>query len=134
MPGPRDGLFAYGSLAFDEVLVALLGRVPERAPWSLLGWRAASLRDRPYPGLVAHERRTAAGVVLRGLTAAEWRTLDDYEGTSYELQAVGALDDGTVYTYVWREDDLVDEADWDFDAFGQQLARYVEVIQPRRRP
>jgi gamma-glutamylcyclotransferase (GGCT)/AIG2-like uncharacterized protein YtfP len=134
VPTNVDSLFAYGSLAFDEVLVALLGRVPERRPWSLAGWRAARLVDRPYPGLVAHESGRTVGIALTGLTSAEWRTLDEYEGASYGRRAVGALEAGTVFTYVWLQDDLVEPADWDLDTFRRDLPRYVERLQPTRRP
>jgi gamma-glutamylcyclotransferase (GGCT)/AIG2-like uncharacterized protein YtfP len=129
VPSDVDALFAYGSLAFDEVLVVLLGRVPERRPSSLPGWRAARLSRRPYPGLVAHPTGAATGVVLTTLTATEWRTLDDYEGPSYARRAVGEIDGGTVFSYVWLEDDVVEQQDWDRAAFAQGLPRYLELVR-----
>ncbi|WP_426564377.1 gamma-glutamylcyclotransferase family protein [Angustibacter sp. McL0619] len=115
------GLFVYGSLCFDEVLTQLLGRVPAQTPWSLDGWRVASLCDRPYPGLVAELARRAAGAVLTDLTADEWQVLDEYEGPQYERTQVGRLDGVSVDSYVWLEPGLVEPTDWDRDDFRRRL-------------
>lgn len=45
-------LFAYGSLLLDEVIAALLGRVPENDRVKAPGYRVSKLPDQPYPGLV----------------------------------------------------------------------------------
>lgn len=45
-------LFAYGSLLLDQVVAALLGRVPENERVSAPGYRVSKLPDQPYPGLV----------------------------------------------------------------------------------
>jgi Gamma-glutamyl cyclotransferase, AIG2-like len=54
--GPPGALFAYGTLTFTDVLVALLGRVPAHAPASAPGWRVAALHGRLYPVLVPGRR------------------------------------------------------------------------------
>jgi gamma-glutamylcyclotransferase (GGCT)/AIG2-like uncharacterized protein YtfP len=131
-----DGLFVYGSLCFDEVLVALLGRVPARVAFSLEGWRVASLRHRPYPGLVAQVGAQADGAVLTDLTDAEWQVLDEYEGPQYERRAVGQLDGVAgrslvLHTYVWLESGLVEALDWDRADFGRRLLpEYVAALTP----
>ncbi|MEU6612132.1 gamma-glutamylcyclotransferase family protein [Streptomyces shenzhenensis] len=71
-PGRRDRLaqgpdllFCYGTVQFDAVLKALLGRTPERAPASAPGYRAAALEGRVYPSLVIHTSTgSAPGVIL----------------------------------------------------------------------
>ncbi|MFJ6179488.1 gamma-glutamylcyclotransferase family protein [Streptomyces sp. NPDC092295] len=55
---PQDAtvLFAYGTLRFDAVLQALIGRILQGETTSAPGWRVASLDGRVYPGLVASPR------------------------------------------------------------------------------
>ena len=125
-------LFVYGTLLFPGVTSALLGRVPDGAPASVAGWRAAALDGRPYPGLVRAEGAVTAGLLLLGLSSAEWRTLDDFEGDEYELRRLplGGAGTGHGWVYVWGEGHgtrtAVREENWDADAFAaRRLAGYV---------
>lgn len=54
-------LFAYGSLIIDEVIVALLDRVPEHQPARAPGYRVSQLPDQSYPGLVHDQSSEAHG-------------------------------------------------------------------------
>ena len=120
-------LFVYGTLRFAEVLDALLGRVPRGETGTLPGWRAAALRQRPYPGLVPAPGRTARGRVLSGLTPGECAVLDAFEGAPYALRRVALADGRAVRTYVWRDVDGPDvlPEDWDAQAYaGRVLAVY----------
>ncbi|MFD8495924.1 gamma-glutamylcyclotransferase family protein [Amycolatopsis sp. NPDC059657] len=102
-----DELFAYGSLTFPEVLDVLLGRVPECVPATAPGWRIAALRERPFPVLVPGEG-VAEGVLVIGLTSAEWQVVDAFEAPSYELRELD-LDIGPGWTYVAGAEA---DADW----------------------
>src|SRR5882757_5454418 len=83
----NERLFAYGSLMFDEVLIALLGRIPTRTPAIAAGWRVIALPERVYPGLIqASGDADAPGVLIHGLTAAEWAVLDAFEDNAYQLR------------------------------------------------
>jgi|SRR5271166_6478927 len=113
----RGGLFAYGTLQFGAVLAALLDRVPESVPAIAAGWRAARLRGLSYPGLALGSGH-APGVLLTGLSELEWRILDAYEDTEYDLVAV-ELDrpcepDRTVTALAYRytRHELVLAEDW----------------------
>lgn len=119
-------LFVYGTLLFPPVLAAVLGRVPTMAPGTLTGWRAAALPGRRYPGLVPAAGVRARGQVLAGLTAGEWRRLDDFEGDEYERRSL-ALDGGDeVWTYVWLDPAGAADHDWDPDRFvADHLGDYV---------
>ena len=117
-------LFVYGTLLFPEVLMAVLGRVPDRTPAVATGWRVAALPDRVYPGLVPAPRGTAEGMVLGELTTAERRLLDVYESAEYRLVAIELADGRSCHTYVWQDGVL--DHDWDRDAFAaHRLADYV---------
>ncbi|MBL7496093.1 gamma-glutamylcyclotransferase [Frankia sp. CNm7] len=82
------GLFAYGTLMFEAVVEGLVGRRLPTAPAVAAGWRAARLPGRVYPGLVPAAGGRALGLVLSGLTPAEWSVLDAFEGDSYLLRTV----------------------------------------------
>ncbi|MEU3191389.1 gamma-glutamylcyclotransferase family protein [Streptomyces sp. NPDC006992] len=152
-----DTLFVYGTLRFDRILTALLGRVPPGTPATAPGWRTAALAGRPYPGLVPSSGHSAAGLLLTGLSKNEWRALDDFEDDAYELRRLaaergpaatrapaaeqglpaepgGAADSlpvpGRIWTYVWAAPDQVAAEDWSADVFAaRQLAGYADRLE-----
>ncbi|WP_324193641.1 gamma-glutamylcyclotransferase family protein [Nocardia otitidiscaviarum] len=127
LPVPSDPLFVYGTLTFPEVLVELLGRTPRLDAARVSGRRAARLPGRVYPGLVTAAGAVTRGAVLRGLTAAEWRVLDDFEDDEYDLRPVfvhAGESAHAAWTYVWTAEVLA--ADWSATAFASDhLPRYA---------
>lgn len=118
-------LFTYGTLQFDAVLHALLGRIPERTADSAHGWRAAALDGRLYPGLVAAPGATARGLLLTDLSDEEWAVLDAFEDDEYDLREVRLASGRKSWTYVWADGDGdVQDADWDAAHFA---ARHLPV-------
>jgi gamma-glutamylcyclotransferase (GGCT)/AIG2-like uncharacterized protein YtfP len=119
-------LFCYGTLQFDDVLKALLGRIPERAPASAPGYRAAALEGRVYPGLVVRAFGGAApGVVLTDLSNEEWRILDAFEDERYDLKEVTLSTGARGWAYIWPGGDVRVE-DWDAEKFAaQHLSAYA---------
>lgn len=115
----RTALFVYGTLTFPDVQRGLLGRVPQSAARTATGWRAAALRDRTYPGLVAGEG-TVDGLVLLDLRPDEWQVIDAFEDDSYELEAVRFDDGNHARAYVWSEPDAVLPDDWDRRLFASR--------------
>ncbi|MBO8184427.1 gamma-glutamylcyclotransferase family protein [Streptomyces spirodelae] len=132
-----DALFVYGTLRFGRILAALLGRVPSTTPAATTGWRTAALARRPYPGLVPAPGQTASGLLLSGLSAREWRALDDFEDDEYELVplmvdsgARGLPGPGTVWSYTWAAPGEVLPENWEADAFAErQLDRYAARLE-----
>jgi gamma-glutamylcyclotransferase (GGCT)/AIG2-like uncharacterized protein YtfP len=124
---PPPALFAYGSLTVPDVLRAVLGRVPEHRPARVTGWRAAALRGRTYPGLVAGDG-VVAGVVLTDLTEDERATLDAFEGPAYALTPV-ELDDGApAVAYAWLDAAEVLAEAWDVERFRRDdLPAFLEM-------
>ncbi|TLQ39375.1 gamma-glutamylcyclotransferase family protein [Streptomyces marianii] len=121
-----DALFCYGTLQFDVVLRALLGRVPQKTPAFVPGYRAAALEGRVYPGLVVGPpANLASGVLLTDLSDKEWRILDAFEDTRYELRELPLANGGRGWAYVWPGGD-VQASDWDAAEFeAQHLAAYA---------
>jgi gamma-glutamylcyclotransferase (GGCT)/AIG2-like uncharacterized protein YtfP len=104
-------LFAYGTLRFPDVLDALLGRVPEHTPAVVGGWRVAALDGRIYPVLVPGDG-TAAGVLISGLDAAEWRLIDAYEDDFYALERLTLVDGREGWAYLTRDRTAALPVDW----------------------
>ncbi|MGI8329874.1 gamma-glutamylcyclotransferase family protein [Actinomadura scrupuli] len=121
-----QALFAYGTLQFPEVLHALIGRMPEHRPAAVDGWRVAGLPGRDYPGLVPGPAR-AAGLLLRGLSDAEWRVLDAFEDEWYDLRELILTDGGTAWCYTCPSGYRVSELDWTAEVFSRaSLGGFVE--------
>lgn len=128
-------LFAYGTLQVPEVLRALLGRVPAATPATAVGWRAAALTDRVYPGLVAMPGESVAGLLLTDLSAAEWRVIDAYEDDQYSLERIALRDGRFGWTYRWTETATVADRAWSLADFrtrhlGSFLTRLTEPESP----
>jgi|GEM_PF-481941 len=121
----REGLFVYGTLRFPEVLAVLLGRVPRLEPARAPGWRVRALSGVVYPGLVPDPACTADGTLILGLSEAEQRLLDAFEGDLYERRRL-ALEDGRHgWAYIWRG--RTEPRDWDLAGFAERhLAAYVD--------
>ncbi|NQE93259.1 gamma-glutamylcyclotransferase [Nocardia terpenica] len=137
-PGGRlaavtDSLFVYGTLQFGPVLDELLGRVPDFEVAVARDWRVAVLPRRLYPGLVPQPGRLAGGLVLGGLTAAEWDVIDAFEDDEYELHPIRLIGrDDPVPAYVWTAE--VTRNDWIAETFAtDHLERYVARCARWRR-
>ncbi|KAK2601098.1 hypothetical protein N8I77_010570 [Diaporthe amygdali] len=120
-------LFSYGSLLLDEVIAALLDRVPEHEPAKAPGYRVSKLPDQSYPGLVHDESSEAPGRIYCGLTPKEWAILDAFENPLYEVQVVTLGDGRKALAYVWTMDLLLGAAGWTTDSMtGTTLERYLK--------
>ena len=119
-------LFVYGTLTVDEVLMALLGRMPASRPEAAAGWRAAALRDLPYPGLVPADG-VVRGRLLTDLTPAERALLDAFEGPWYERQPLALADGTAAIAYAWIDAPTALEEDWDGARFRRdELPAYLQ--------
>lgn len=112
-------LFVYGTLQHPPLIEHLIGRRPALRPATLVGWRAARLRGRVYPGLLPGG--AASGHVL-DVDDGELAVLEAFEGPQYQRIAVRvAVGDAEVDADAWRLREehahLADDDDWDLDAF-----------------
>ncbi|MEJ2513917.1 MAG: gamma-glutamylcyclotransferase [Gammaproteobacteria bacterium] len=87
---PREGsaLFAYGTLTFDEVMVAVLGRAGPALDATLEGFERRVIRGATYPGIAPRDGAEVRGRLWTGLSAAELARLDNFEGSMYRREAV----------------------------------------------
>ncbi|KAL6005378.1 hypothetical protein ACLOJK_005945 [Asimina triloba] len=121
-------VFVYGSLLEDEVVRALLKRVPLSSPALLNGYHRFSIKGRVYPAIIPLENKNVAGrfqEVLFGLTETELHVLDTFEDVEYERQTVEiSLMESTkkfhAQAYVWvNKDDPNLYGDWNFEEWRQ---------------
>ncbi len=118
LPAEPGALFAYGTLRFPDVLAALLGRVPDRTPGAVEGWRVAALPGCVYPVLVPGGG-TAEGVLITGLTGDDWLVLDAYEDEFYDLRPLTLVDGRWGWTYLTDDAAIALPSDWSPGYFGE---------------
>lgn len=126
-------LFVYGTLLLDDVVNALIDRIPHYHDATVLGWRVVCLPQRVYPGLVP-SRGEATGKVFTDLTDAEWATLDAFEDPAYTLATVRVLTpvETNSLAYIWRGDHVGEP--WSTLDFKRDiLADYLDRCRRWRR-
>lgn len=127
LPTTSVGLFVYGTLTFPDVLRALLGRVPQSEEASVEGWRALTAPNRSYPVLVSGRGQTR-GLVLLNVRPEEWRIIDAYEDSIYQLRTLELRPARhQAVAYICPADQTVATSPWDRDHFAaEDLETYVE--------
>ncbi|KAL5559413.1 hypothetical protein UlMin_035624 [Ulmus minor] len=136
-------VFVYGSLMADDVVRALLNRVPGSSFASLNGFHRFSIKGRVYPAILPVESKKVAGRVLKDITDPELYILDEFEDVEYERRTVevSLLDSSEnlpVHAYVWADkDDPNLYGEWDFeewkrvhkDDFVKMTAGFMEELE-----
>lgn len=134
-------IFVYGTLMADDVLRALIKRVPRGAPALLPGHARYATRGRVYPGMVPDPSPGACvrGRLLFELEEGEIRVFDAFEGDEYVKTSVTALHlpscdatDGPAVqadAYLWcaPRSELA-EGVWDYEGWvAADLERYAKM-------
>lgn len=84
-PPTSTSLFAYGALADDRKVAALLARPVAGSRAELVDFERAEAADFPYPFVVEAAGRRVAGRLYRHLSDEDFARLDAYEGVAEEL-------------------------------------------------
>ncbi|KZV19801.1 hypothetical protein F511_18800 [Dorcoceras hygrometricum] len=114
-------VFVYGSLLSDDVVSALLSRVPPSSPAILPNYHRFSIKGVVYPAIIPVEDKKVTGKVLLGITPRELHILDTFEDIEYERKTVDVLltdSNETLQTdtYVWQnKTDPNLYGEWDFE-------------------
>jgi Gamma-glutamyl cyclotransferase, AIG2-like len=114
-------VFAYGTLQVPDVLLRVLGRVPELVPASVSGFRRCCFVDASYPGAIPDTAGTLRGRLLGPLSPGELATLHHYEGERYVPVPCRVEDagppgvDATLYVVSLPFRSLLTPLDWDLD-------------------
>ena len=121
-------LFVYGTLLLDNVISAVIGRIPQYENAVAPGWQVVCLPERVYPGLIPGHGE-AVGKVFTDLTDTEWATLDAFEDPAYNLATVRVLLSTEIemdaLSYIWRGHHI--NQPWLASDFGRnELANYLD--------
>ncbi|EPS57256.1 hypothetical protein M569_17564, partial [Genlisea aurea] len=81
-------VFVYGSLLADDVIRALLTRVPSSSIAVLPHHQRFSIKERVYPAIIPIKDEKVVGKVFLGITPSELHILDDFEDFEYERTKV----------------------------------------------
>uniref|UniRef100_A0ACD5ZCH8 Uncharacterized protein n=1 Tax=Avena sativa TaxID=4498 RepID=A0ACD5ZCH8_AVESA len=114
-------VFVYGSLMADEVVSAILNRVPASSPALLTDHHRFSVKGRVYPAILPVESKKVAGRVIMGISDAELVVLDAFEDYEYvrrrvQISLADTAETMLADTYIWsdaKDPDLYGE--WDFE-------------------
>ncbi|KAL6873643.1 hypothetical protein ACP4OV_013725 [Aristida adscensionis] len=118
--GPHD-VFVYGSLMAEDVVRAVLKRVPPSAPALLSGYHRFNVKNRIYPAILPAESKKVAGKVIMGVTDEELTVLDAFEDVEYvrrrvEISLTDSSETMLADTYVWSDAEDPDlYGEWDFE-------------------
>ncbi|KAM7464203.1 hypothetical protein LguiA_032324 [Lonicera macranthoides] len=119
-PKGHHNVFVYGSLLADDVVRALLNRIPHSSPAVLND--LYSIKGRVYPAILPVEKKKVNGRVLLGITDPELNILDAFEDFEYERRIVdvslmGRSENLQANAYVWsNSSDPNLYGEWDFEA------------------
>ncbi|KAM0915330.1 hypothetical protein ACQ4PT_010935 [Festuca glaucescens] len=143
--GGAHSVFVYGSLMADEVVSAILNRVPASCPALLTDYHRFCVKDRIYPAILPVERKKVAGRVIMGISDAELIVLDAFEDYEYvrrrvQISLTDTSDTMLADTYVWsdaKDPDLYGE--WDFEEWKKLhmkdfLTMTLGFVQGLERP
>jgi gamma-glutamylcyclotransferase (GGCT)/AIG2-like uncharacterized protein YtfP len=127
-------VFVYGSLLADDVVRALLKRVPTSSPAILNDFHRYSIKGRVYPAILPLKNKKVTGRVLLGITDPELNILDEFEDFEYERRIVDvSLVDSSeklqVNTYIWSNSiDPNLYGEWDFEEWKKQhMADFLKM-------
>jgi len=123
----RDDLFCYGTLCVEEVVETVLGRVPPSQPAQLQGYACHVIEGEVYPALFQSDLSTCNGKVYSGVSEAEFRLLDRYEGCQYhrqQLALTGIYPPQSAWVYLLKPGTKVQPGPlWDLDYFIRHQLR-----------
>ncbi|PUZ59229.1 hypothetical protein GQ55_4G023600 [Panicum hallii var. hallii] len=114
-------VFVYGSLMADEVVRAILKRVPPAAPALLPNYHRFNIKGRIYPAILPVESKKVEGMVIMGVTDEELQVLDAFEDVEYtrtrvEISLADSSEKMLADTYVWSDaEDSNLYGEWDFE-------------------
>ncbi|KAJ6295213.1 hypothetical protein OIU78_023263 [Salix suchowensis] len=122
-------VFVYGSLLADDVVRALLSRIPQSSSAILNGHHRFSIKGRVYPAILPVENKKVTGKVLQGITDLELYILDEFEDVEYErvtvdVSLMDSSNKSQAFAYVWSDkNDPNLYGEWDFECQGQEWKR-----------
>ncbi len=133
-------IFAYGSLGFPGILLALTGRRFSSRSAVLEGFARYCVRGESHPGIVPVPGARTAGVLYSGVDHRSLALLDRFEGDLYKRREVWVCAEAgpplaaLTYVVVPRRRRGLGREPWDRDRFvARHLAAYRAHCAQLRR-
>lgn len=131
-------VFTYGSLMFEPVWRWAASNAYPSVSARLDGFRRLAVRDEHYPAVVRSASETAQvqGRLYLGVSEADLKRLDGFEGSQYQritvevqdLERGGRL---SAEVYLFLREDLLLDTDWDVQRFADVgLAEFMRTYCP----
>ena len=135
---------AYGTLKAPEIIAALLGRTVDAVAGTVDGFASRALEGYEFPGAIECTKGSLDVLVVGPLTEAEIRSLDDYEGSFYDMRSVTAMvpaapGSAPVICAMWVLSDAGRDVpavlgEWDFDhwrvVYLESTLREITALSP----
>ena len=130
-------LFTYGTLMFEPVWAATIGKTYQTGQGVLRGYAVYKVHNEVYPGIIrANEDDAVPGLIYYGIDANVLQTVDRFEGDTYYREVVevdvGSSKKESCDTYVVKSKYfyILDCEKWHAEWFEQHglnqfLASYV---------
>lgn len=124
--------FVYGTLMFEPIIEALLGRIPENKPFRLHGYRRFRVPEQTYPAILPDPTAFVDGILYFAITFEEKKILDAYERDAYQTEYIDDGKEGRIYFYVFKQhfSNLSALQKWDKSIFdAEKQKEFVKIIQ-----
>lgn len=124
-------VFTYGTLMFDDVWRAVVGRLNASLPGQLGGYEAWKIAGQVFPGMAPATGHEVSGRVWQKVTDEELKRLDAFESGIYHREMINVKTAGggiDCWVYLMRADcrSLLLPEPWDREEFRRlHLATYL---------
>jgi gamma-glutamylcyclotransferase (GGCT)/AIG2-like uncharacterized protein YtfP len=129
-------VFAYGTLIFQEILQAVIGRGYCGMEVHLHDYARYRIRGCVYPAIIRQTGASVPGLLYKGLDKADLHRLDDYESDFYERREVqveaGPKENIHAWAYIIPEKNrhVLLNKSWNPDLFAaRHFRQYLENIR-----
>lgn len=134
-----ETLFVYGTLMFPDIVKALTGNNYTNKKAILENYSVKSVKNMPYPGLIADDGKIVEGFVLLDVDDKTFNLIKDWEDSrEYVEVIVNVIVDGKqlqAKTFAYISPNSITQItndDWDRDSFEtDSLEDYVKVRIPK---
>jgi gamma-glutamylcyclotransferase (GGCT)/AIG2-like uncharacterized protein YtfP len=131
-----DRLFCYGTLEFPVLMHAVIGRHNPAVPAELPGYGRYRVRGENFPGVLPEPGASTPGALYGGLSPAQLRILDRYEGRLYRRRRARVYDYrgrdciAWIYVIAARECRRLSTEPWDRESFAARyLTDYLRALR-----
>ncbi len=123
----RSHVFTYGSLMFPQIWQRVVRGTYGSAAARLDGHARFEIAEETYPGVIAQDGASVAGLLYFDVSAQDVAALDAFEGTEYRREAVQVtLDSGATVgadTYIYLLPQKLSDSPWQPERF--QMERFI---------